>query len=55
MNIFPYFRPGGPPIAQQGAKKTTLKFDSEYDFEQANTEFEELKTKLAKVFFFLLN
>lgn len=41
-------RPGGPP-GQAGAKKNTLKFDSEYDFEQANTEFEELRSKLAKV------
>ncbi|XP_012231637.1 protein LSM14 homolog B isoform X2 [Linepithema humile] len=32
-----------------GAKpKNTLKFDNDYDFEQANTEFEELRSKLAK-------
>ncbi|XP_030750438.1 protein LSM14 homolog B isoform X3 [Sitophilus oryzae] len=42
------FRPGGQS-GQLGSKKTTLKFDNDYDFEQANTEFEELKNKLAKV------
>lgn len=26
-----------------GAKPKTLKFDNDYDFEQANTEFEELR------------
>ncbi|KAG7200431.1 hypothetical protein KM043_017882 [Ampulex compressa] len=32
-----------------GAKpKNTLKFDKDYDFEQANTEFEELRSQLAK-------
>lgn len=32
-----------------GAKpKNTLKFDNDYDFEQANTEFEELRSKFAK-------
>ncbi|KZC09511.1 Protein LSM14 like protein B-A [Dufourea novaeangliae] len=32
-----------------GAKpKNTLKFDIDYDFEQANTEFEELRSQLAK-------
>lgn len=32
-----------------GAKpKNTLKFDNDYDFEQANTEFEELRSQLAK-------
>lgn len=29
--------------------KNTLKFDNDYDFEQANTEFEELRSQLAKV------
>ncbi|CAH1130005.1 unnamed protein product [Ceutorhynchus assimilis] len=46
------FRPGGATPGQQGGQqgnKKTLKFDSEYDFEQANTEFEELRCKLAKV------
>ncbi|KAJ1529657.1 hypothetical protein ONE63_006417 [Megalurothrips usitatus] len=31
----------------QGQKKT-LKFEGDYDFEQANTQFEELRVKLAK-------
>ena len=32
-----------------GAKpKNTLKFDNDYDFEQANTQFEELRSQLAK-------
>lgn len=26
-----------------------IKFDSDYDFEQANTKFEELRTQLAKL------
>lgn len=34
-----------------GAKpKNTLKFDNDYDFEQANTEFEELRSKLHQLF-----
>lgn len=41
------FRPNQPGNA--GAKpKNTLKFDNDYDFEQANTEFEELRIQLAK-------
>lgn len=28
--------------------KNTLKFENDYDFEQANTEFEELRSQLAK-------
>ncbi|XP_066246762.1 protein LSM14 homolog B isoform X6 [Euwallacea similis] len=44
------FRPGAGAVGQTtNNKKSTLKFDSEYDFEQANTEFEELRSKLAKV------
>lgn len=31
-----------------GTVSEILKFDSEYDFEQANAEFQELETKLAK-------
>ncbi|XP_034943631.1 protein LSM14 homolog A isoform X2 [Chelonus insularis] len=31
-----------------GKPKNTLKFDNDYDFEQANTEFEELRSRLAK-------
>ena len=47
----------GPPqqSAQQQAaagnaqgQKKTLKFEGDYDFEQANTQFEELRSKLAK-------
>lgn len=30
-------------------KKLPLKFDADYDFDKANTEFEELRTQLAKV------
>ncbi|XP_066583890.1 protein LSM14 homolog car-1 isoform X2 [Prorops nasuta] len=38
------------PPGNAGAKpKTPLKFDNDYDFEQANTEFEELRSQLAKV------
>ncbi|KAF7390305.1 hypothetical protein HZH68_012162 [Vespula germanica] len=41
------FRANQPGNA--GAKsKNTLKFDNDYDFEQANTEFEELRSQLAK-------
>uniref|UniRef100_A0AAR5QJU4 DFDF domain-containing protein n=1 Tax=Dendroctonus ponderosae TaxID=77166 RepID=A0AAR5QJU4_DENPD len=42
------FRPGMTAPGQGGNKRNTLKFDSEYDFEQANTEFEELRSKFAK-------
>lgn len=35
---------------QTNAKpKNTLKFDNDYDFEQANTEFEELRSQLTKL------
>ncbi|XP_034251093.1 protein LSM14 homolog B-B isoform X7 [Thrips palmi] len=39
-----------PQQAAPGAQreKKTLKFEGDYDFEQANTEFEELRSKLAK-------
>lgn len=30
-------------------KPNTLKFDSEFDFEQANSQFEELRSELAKL------
>ena len=36
------FQPGRP----SSNKKETLKFDSEYDFESANTEFQEVLSKL---------
>lgn len=32
-----------------GNKKTTLKFEGDYDFDKANTEFEELRSQLSKV------
>lgn len=38
-------RPGGPTAK----KTTTLKFDGDYDFDKANTEFEELRNQLVKV------
>lgn len=42
--------PQGTQNATPGSKpKSTLKFDNDYDFEQANTEFEELRSQLAKV------
>ena len=49
--------PGGPGGAPRNfsrapgtqTKKQPLKFDSDYDFDKANTEFEELRTQLAKV------
>ncbi|KAL0270953.1 UNVERIFIED_CONTAM: hypothetical protein PYX00_008215 [Menopon gallinae] len=37
-------RMGGPIV-----KKSTLKFDGDYDFDKANTEFEELRSQLLKV------
>ncbi|XP_016841699.1 protein LSM14 homolog B isoform X2 [Nasonia vitripennis] len=37
-------QPGGAGVKP----KNTLKFDNDYDFEQANTEFEELRSQLAK-------
>ena len=43
------FVPGRPT----NAKKDTLKFESEYDFEQANEEFKEVLSKLQVLFFFL--
>ncbi|XP_049862781.1 protein LSM14 homolog A isoform X3 [Schistocerca gregaria] len=39
---------GRQQVGTPTAKGKTLKFDSEYDFEQANTEFEELRSQLAK-------
>lgn len=42
--------PGNPQNTGPGQKpRNTLKFDNDYDFEQANTEFEELRSQLAKV------
>lgn len=46
--------PGSGPQNQQQTnananKKNTLKFDEEYDFDKANSEFEELRSKTAKL------
>ncbi|XP_044735114.1 protein LSM14 homolog B isoform X5 [Chrysoperla carnea] len=40
---------GGQSQNQAMKVKNLLKFDNDYDFEQANTEFEELRSQLAKV------
>ncbi|XP_059469435.1 protein LSM14 homolog B isoform X2 [Neocloeon triangulifer] len=60
----PFIRGGGPqqqggPHPQQGQqqggpnapnqKRNVLKFEGDYDFEQANTEFENLRSQLAKI------
>ncbi|XP_055704439.1 protein LSM14 homolog A isoform X10 [Phlebotomus papatasi] len=37
---------GGPNVKARGGK--SIKFDSDYDFEQANSKFEELRSQLAK-------
>ncbi|XP_045464025.1 protein LSM14 homolog B isoform X3 [Harmonia axyridis] len=37
------------PNQQGGRKKNTLKFDNDYDFDKANTEFEELRSQLSKL------
>lgn len=42
------YKPPGQP-SQQGGKPKTLKFEKDYDFEQANTKFEELRSQLGKV------
>ncbi|XP_063827929.1 protein LSM14 homolog B-A [Ostrinia nubilalis] len=41
-------RPRGRGRGFVPRNKNTLKFDNDYDFEQANTEFEELRNQLAK-------
>lgn len=59
---FQFYRPnnhnqskpnGGVPQNNQGRanpnNKNTLKFENEFDFEQANSKFEELRTQLAKL------
>lgn len=33
----------------KGRPKTTIKFESDFDFEQANTKFEEMRLSLAKL------
>lgn len=35
--------------ATKGRPKTTIKFESDFDFEQANTKFEEMRLSLAKL------
>ncbi|XP_015174019.1 PREDICTED: protein LSM14 homolog B-A isoform X1 [Polistes dominula] len=42
------FRVNQPGNTGTTKSKNTLKFDNDYDFEQANTEFEELRSQLAK-------
>lgn len=46
-------RAPGSGQAQQNknntGKQNTLKFEEEYDFDKANSEFEELKNKTAKL------
>ncbi|XKL59842.1 hypothetical protein PGB90_000858 [Kerria lacca] len=37
-----------PYINQNRKPRNTLKFDDEYDFEQANSQFEEMRSQLAK-------
>jgi protein LSM14 len=38
-----------PNGVHRGNKQNTLKFENEFDFEQANSKFEELRTQLAKL------
>lgn len=38
----------GKPMGGQ-RPKSTLKFDNDYDFEQANSKFEELRSQIAKL------
>ncbi|OQR75616.1 protein LSM14B-like, partial [Tropilaelaps mercedesae] len=40
--------PRGPPRGQLQPNKEPLKFDEDFDFEQANLEFQELESKMAK-------
>lgn len=44
-------RPRGPRGPAQGANRTKnlLKFENDYDFEQANNKFEELRSQLSKL------
>ncbi|KAK4876627.1 hypothetical protein RN001_009133 [Aquatica leii] len=43
------YRQNQPPQTSNNKPKNTLKFDNDYDFEQANTQFEELRSQLEKV------
>lgn len=49
MNQQNFNRAPGTGQGQQQNKKTTLKFEGDYDFDKANTEFEELRSQLSKV------
>ncbi|KAF5288183.1 hypothetical protein FQA39_LY03951 [Lamprigera yunnana] len=43
------YRQNQQPQSSNNRPKNTLKFDNDYDFEQANTQFEELRSQLEKV------
>lgn len=38
-----------PNGVHRGNNKNTLKFENEFDFEQANSKFEELRSQLSKL------
>lgn len=40
-------KPNG--VHNRGNKQNTLKFENEFDFEQANSKFEELRSQLSKL------
>lgn len=42
-------RPMSGPLNPNQKPKNKLKFDKEYDFEQANSQFEELRSQLSKI------
>lgn len=39
----------GPPQQRGGNKTNTLKFENEFDFEQANSKFEEFRSQFVKL------
>ncbi|XP_055385563.1 protein LSM14 homolog A isoform X3 [Condylostylus longicornis] len=43
------YRQGGIGLNKNRPVKNTIKFDQDYDFEQANNKFEELRSQLAKL------
>lgn len=47
MVSFQFRQPNNNMKPRQPGK--SIKFDSDYDFEQANTKFEEFRTQLAKL------
>lgn len=51
QNFFPQggYRQGGIGGNKGRLSKNTIKFDQDYDFEQANNKFEELRSQLAKL------